>query len=103
MAAADYILKIDGIEGESADGKHKGAIDIESFSFSELQTGSFSRNGGGGTGKVKMGNLTFVMKANKASPKLFLACAVGEHLKQAQLICLKAGKEQQEFMRIVLT
>jgi len=37
------------------------------------------------------------MKVNKASPKLFLVCATGEHIKKAVLTCRKAGKEQQEF------
>ena len=29
MAAVDYFLKIEGVEGESKDDKHKGALDIE--------------------------------------------------------------------------
>ena len=29
MAAADYYLKIDGIDGESFDSKYKGAIQVE--------------------------------------------------------------------------
>ena len=29
MAAVDYFLKIDGIEGESQDSKHKSEIDLE--------------------------------------------------------------------------
>ncbi len=33
MAAVDYFLKIDGIQGESRDDKHKDEIDIESFSW----------------------------------------------------------------------
>lgn len=32
MAALDYFLRIDGIEGESLDFKHKGEIEIESWS-----------------------------------------------------------------------
>ncbi|HEY7575111.1 MAG TPA: type VI secretion system tube protein Hcp, partial [Thermoanaerobaculia bacterium] len=33
MAKTDYFLKIDGIEGESQDGKHKGEIDVLSWSW----------------------------------------------------------------------
>ena len=33
MAATDYFLKLDGIDGESMDDKHKNEIDIESFSW----------------------------------------------------------------------
>ena len=32
-AAVDYFLKIDGVDGESTDDKHKGEIQLESFSF----------------------------------------------------------------------
>jgi type VI secretion system secreted protein Hcp len=43
------------------------------------------------------------MKMNKATPKLMLACASGEHIKKAELVCRKAGKEQQEYLKIVLS
>jgi type VI secretion system secreted protein Hcp len=35
---------------------------------------------------------------SKASPKLFLACASGQHLKEARLVGRKAGKDLQEFL-----
>jgi len=50
-----------------------------------------------------MQDFHFVMNVNKASPKLFLACATGEHIKKAVLTCRKAGKEQQEFLTISLS
>jgi len=103
MAAVDYFLKIDGIDGESMDGKHKGEIELESFSWGESQSGSFAAGGGGGAGKVQMQDFHFVMRVNKASPKLLLACASGEHIKKAVLTCRKAGKEQQEFLKVTMS
>ncbi len=103
MAAVDYFLKLDGIDGESQDSKHKGEIDLESWSWGESQAGSHAGGGGGGAGKVSMQDFHFVMKVNKSSPKLLLACATGEHIKKAVLICRKAGKEQQEYLKITLT
>ncbi len=100
MAAVDYFLKIEGIEGESTDDKHKNEIDIESWAWGETNAGTFSSGGGGGAGKVTMQDVNFAMKVNKASPKLLLACATGEHLKTALLTCRKAGKEQQEYLKI---
>ena len=38
MAAIDYFLKLDGISGESKDSKHKGEIEVLSFSFGETQS-----------------------------------------------------------------
>lgn len=103
MAAVDYYLKIEGVDGESADHKHKGAIDIESWSWGASQSGSHGAGGGGGAGKVSMQDFHFVMKINKASPKLMQACASGEHIKKAVLVCRKAGKDQQEFMKATMT
>src|SRR5262245_42782543 len=99
----DYFLKIDGVEGESHDAKHKGEIDIESWSWGENQTGTHAAGGGGGAGKVNMHDFHFLMKMNKASPKLFLACACGEHFKNAVLTCRKAGGRQEEFLKITMT
>ena len=103
MASADYFLKIEGIEGESQDSKHKNEIQLESWSFSERQDGNFAEGAGGGAGKVRMQDFHFSMKVNKASPKLFLACAQGEHIKKATLTCRKAGKDQQEFLKVTLS
>lgn len=98
MAAVDYFLKIDGIQGESLDSKHKGEIQLESFSWGETNPGTAHGGGGGGAGKVQMQDLHFVMQINKASPRLMLACASGKHIKQAVLTARKAGKAQQEFL-----
>jgi type VI secretion system secreted protein Hcp len=103
MATVDYFLKIDGIEGESRDDKHKDEIEIESFSWGETQTGSFAVGGGAGAGKVSMQDFYFTMLVNKASPALFLACAQGDHIKNAILTCRKAGKKQQEFLKFTLS
>jgi type VI secretion system secreted protein Hcp len=103
MAAVDYFLKIEGVEGESQDHKHKNEIGLESFSWGETQSGTASHGGGMGAGKVSMQDFHFVMKANKASPKLFLACARGDHLKQAILTCRKAGKDQQEYLKVTFS
>ncbi len=103
MALVDYFLKIDGIQGESQDKTHKNEIEIESFSWGANQTGTGSHGGGMGAGKVQMQDFHFVMRINKASPKLMLACSNGEHVKNAILTCRKAGKEQQEYLKITFT
>lgn len=104
MALVDYYLKLDGIEGESQDHKHKSEIEVESFSWGENQTGGMaSAAGGHGAGKVSMQDFHFVMKVNKSSPKLLLACASGEHIKKAVLTCRKAGKDQQEYLKYTFT
>lgn len=103
MAAVDYFLKIDGVDGESTDDKHKGEIQLESFSFGATNSGSFNSGGGGGSGKVVVQDFHFVKKVDKASAKLFTACCTGEHIKTATLTCRKAGKDAQEFLKILLS
>jgi type VI secretion system secreted protein Hcp len=103
MALVDYFLKIDGIDGESADAKHKGEIDVASWSWAEQQTGTHAAGGGGGAGKVSMQDVHFVMRTSKASPKLMLACASGQHIKKAVLTCRKAGGEQQEYLKVTFS
>ena len=98
--AVDYFLKLATIQGESKDSKHANEIDVLSWSWGETQTGTHAGGGGGGAGKVSMQDFHFVMKTNKASPKLLLACANGEHIDEGTLTCRKAGTEQQEFMKI---
>ena len=100
MASVDYFLKIDGIPGESTDSKHKSEIDLESWSWGETNSGTSGGGGGGGAGKVSMQDFHFTMRVNKASPKLFLNCAQGAHIKSALLTCRKAGKTQQEYLKI---
>lgn len=103
MATVDYFLKIDGVDGESTDDKHKGEIEISSWSFGGTNSGSFNSGGGGGSGKVVLQDFHFVKKIDKSSAKLFTANATGEHLKTATLTCRKAGKDQQEFLKIILS
>jgi type VI secretion system secreted protein Hcp len=98
--AVDYFLKIKDMPGESADSKHKDEIDLLSWSWAESNSGSSAAGGGGGAGKVQMNDFSFSMRVNKASPKLFLACATGEHIKETMLTCRKAGKTQQEYLKI---
>ena len=103
MAVVDYFLKLEGIDGESTDHKHKNEIDVESWSWGESNSGDSAGRGGSGAGKVSMADFHFVMKVNKATPKLMLACATGQHIKKGTLTCRKAGGDQQEYMTVTLS
>jgi len=98
MAKVDYYLKIDGVAGESADAKHKGEIEIESWSWGETNSPNVDTNGGLSAGKVSLQDVHFTAKVHKGSPLLKLKCASGEHIKKATLTCRKAGTEQQEYL-----
>lgn len=99
MAQEDYFLKIDGIEGESTQKGHEQEIEIAGWAWEARNAGSFAGNMGGGSGKVVMRDFKFYVQANKATPKLFLACCTGDHIKSATLTCRKAGKTPQEYLK----
>lgn len=101
--ATSYLLEIDGIKGESTDQKHPGSIQVDSFSFGENQTGAHGAGGGGGAGKVRFHDISFTAPVDAASPKLFQACATGQHIKKATLYVRKAGGQQVEYLTISLT
>ena len=99
MALVDTFLQITSIEGESMDAKHKGWLEVESWSWGETNPTPPAGGGGGGTaGKVQVQDLHVTTRVSKASPKLFLACASGQHMKEAKLAAVRAGKTQVEFL-----
>ena len=87
-----WFLKIDGIDGDSTSVQHKGEIDVQSWSWGVTQTGSSGGGGGGGgAGRAVFQDFHFVSRISKASPALFLACATGQHHKDATLTGERAG------------
>jgi type VI secretion system secreted protein Hcp len=100
----DYFLKLDGIEGESLDSKHKGEIQLDSYSFSVTQSVAYDHSGGGlAAGKSALHDLKIIKRTDKATAKLFAYCASGQHVPKATLIARRAGKDQQEYLKIVFT
>jgi len=100
--AADYLLDIKGIEGESMDSKHKNTIEVTSWSWGVSQPGSMGVGGGGGTGKASFQDMHFTSHMGKSSSRLAKACATGEHIEKATLYVRKAGKEAQEFLIVTM-
>lgn len=100
MALVDYFLKLDGIEGESADRDHKGEIEILSWSWGETNLGD--TGGGAGGGKVSIQDFNFTANFNKASPVLFLSCASGRHIKQGVLTG-RSDRLGGEFYKVTFT
>lgn len=101
--ATDFFLKIDGVKGESSDDKHKGEIDITSFSWGCSNGGASASGGGGGAGKVSYQDLHFTTEVSSASPELMLGCATGKHYAKATLVVRKAGGGQHEYYTVTMT
>lgn len=101
-AASDYLLELDGVKGESKDNARPGTIEIQSFSWGVSNAGSMASGSGGGAGKASFSDLSFTTSVSKASPKLMMACATGQHIPKATLYVRKAGTTD-EYLVITLT
>jgi type VI secretion system secreted protein Hcp len=101
--AVNIHVKIDSIDGMSMVSGFEKQIQAESYSWGMTQTTNFAASGGGGAGKVNMGDLTFEHVVDAASPKLILACCQGTHLASAVLTCSKVGSDGVNFFTITLT
>ena len=102
MSQSDFFLKIDGIEGESTDDKHKGELEIQAWSWGATNLGTMGAGGGGGAGKADFSDITINKFADKSTPKLLKAVATGQHIKNMVLVCRKAGGDKQEYLKVTL-
>ncbi len=94
MAQSDFLLLIDGIQGESAQQDYTNYIDIESWSWGGTNSGSYDVGGGGGAGKVSMQDFHFVCKNGKATAQLFKALVTKAHPATAKLVCRKGAANE---------
>jgi type VI secretion system secreted protein Hcp len=96
--AVDIFAKIGDIKGESIDDKHKDEIEVLSYSWEVSNPGSMGFGTGGGEGRAKFHDLSFIHRIDKASPVLMQACAIGTHYKDGTITHRKAGKSQHEYL-----
>ena len=101
----DAFLKIEGIDGESRDSKHQNEIEVLSYEWQVEQpaTATQSSLGGRAAGRANFGKFTITKGVDKASPKLFLGCASGEHYASARLELCEAGGDKQPYVEYKLT
>jgi len=88
----EMFLKLAGIDGESTDAKHKGEIDVLTWSWGLSQEGGSPAGGGGGAGRVKIENISIQKLVDLASPLLLSFSATGKHISDGTLTTRKAGK-----------
>ena len=83
-APAATFLKLGDIIGESVDAKHKGQIDVLTFTQSwinEVALGSSS--GGAGASKVQRGAIPLTTNTDKSNPLLLQSITTGAHHENA--------------------
>ena len=100
--AVDMFLKLDGIDGGSTDERHRGEIDIESFSWGVTQQTAVGPSGLAATGKASLQDVHFVARTGIQSPLLLVATATGQHFPKAVLTVRRAGEVPVEFLKVTV-
>ncbi len=100
-ASSDYFLKIDGIEGESSDDRHRNEIEIASFLWAI--NASSLKDCVKAPQVPDFRGVSFVKQLDRASPKLAAALTTGQHMSSALITVRRAGGDQQEYLKITLT
>lgn len=103
----DYVIKIDGIQGESQIPSEAGAIDVEGWSWGAVNPNSanFQSDLNQAVTWIRPGaqDIHFTKFVDKASPKLMLACANGQHIANIEIDGLAdVGQGPQVFLKITL-
>ncbi len=98
--AVDYFLKLDGIQGESVDDKHKNEIQILSWSWSASNVSSVSGSGGSGAGKVDLSDISMMLNFDKSTPKFFKSICLGSHVPSGTLTAIKAGSGGKPYLKV---
>lgn len=95
--AVDMFLKLEGIEGEAQDDKHKKEIDILAWSWGASQSGTTHMGAGGGGGKANIQDLSVTKYIDSASHMLLQRCFDGKHITEGTLVVRKAGGTPLEY------
>ncbi|MBK6971664.1 MAG: type VI secretion system tube protein Hcp [Sterolibacteriaceae bacterium] len=100
MAIGDSVIKIDGVDGESAAAGREGHIDVLGWNWGmSWNAGLFQGSGKGG---ADVRNLTFEHFVDAASPALMNHCVGGKVISKVVLKQYKAGATPLLFFTITL-
>ena len=105
MAIGDMFLKVETartgvIKGEAGDLKHKGEIDILSWSWAMSSRSAMAA--AGPSGRATLAELKVVKKVDLASTALMSAMRSNELIKKVTLTVRKAGTDPLEYLKIAL-
>jgi type VI secretion system secreted protein Hcp len=102
MANLDIFLKLDGIDGDSADKGHEKEIDVLSYEQSiDVAVVHSGGGGGAGAGKPKFSGVRFRKHVDVASIPILLACASGRTIAHARF-AFRRAPGAVEFYKVTL-
>lgn len=90
--ASDAYLKIEGVNGESEDERHRNWIEVQGvvYAVHQPRAQALSTAGGHTTGRADLYPITFRKLADLASPVLLQTCAAGKTLSKAVFEFMRA-------------
>jgi len=90
--ASDAYLKIEGINGESEDERHRNWLEVSNVTYAVYQPRAdvVSTAGGHTTGRADLYPISFTKLADLASPVLLQTCATGKTIPKAAFEFLRA-------------
>ncbi len=87
--ATDIFIKIDGIDGESADKNHGKWIDVITFAHGAEQSVSGNRNADV-SGRGHFIPFSFIHSVDKATPKIQQFCMSGQKIAKVEFVVCRA-------------
>lgn len=97
-------MRIDGIEGASTSFSHPNWHDVLSMNWGLINSGSTGGGGGGGASRAQFQDLSIVKTCDKGSPRMFLACANGRHIREVEFdIMSHSGETEFIYQKVKLT
>jgi type VI secretion system secreted protein Hcp len=101
-ATGDCFLRVDGVAGDSADARHRGEIEVVSWSLAMANSGSMIAGGGAGAGRTEFQPLKIAQRVDRAVPILVQLAAGGQHVASATLACRRPGRDPVDYLKVTL-
>jgi type VI secretion system secreted protein Hcp len=101
VMAVDVFVKVAGIEGESTNAAHQGEIEALGIGQGVTNTVATIGGGGGGGGRPVFADVSIVKRIDRATPRLQLAAAAGQHVPTVEISFDEPGRPN--FFLITLT
>ncbi len=97
-------LKVEGIEGDAQNDKHRSEIVVLDYDWLITQPKTDPGYDGSQTGgRAEFKALTVIKQLDKASPNMALYCAKGSHIPKVTLSLCRDIGDQQTYMEYILT
>ena len=100
----DIFLKLEGIEGESVDPKHKDEIDVLAWSWGlHVDLSGGTGMGGGGAGKAMVEDIKIIKQVDRSSADLALHVFNGKSIPKAEIVVERdTGQGPFQYIKIEL-